>query len=170
MTIARRVFAECEESDESEESPPADSDPPPFERFQRFQRTPEPAFGRKSASVDAPPARPHTPTPNEVWLVHQLWHGPRALADLEDRARAAGVTHWKKYADPLHITRRELAGGVWEWELPAGLNRNLYPKPPNPPPPPPEPTLFNEEANTPDTPVKPKAKAKKKPKAKGGAK
>lgn len=77
------------------------------------------------------------------------------------------MTNWKKYADPLHIQPRELPGVEWEWTLPAGLNRNLYPTPPDTPPPPPEPTLFDTEAEQPSKAKKPTAKAKAKRKASG---
>ncbi len=168
MTVAREAVGRCDGSDESDQSPPTARADTPFRRIRRLDRTPGPVFGKKSGSGDAPPERPRTPPPKEVWLAHQLWLGPRTLTDLEARATAAGMTHWKKHADPLHIQPRELPGGEWEWALPAGLNRNLYPTPPDPPPPPP---LFDDKADAPSKQVKPKANAKKrKAKRKPGGK
>lgn len=161
MTMAREAVERCEESDESEETPPTTQTDTPFRRFRRFDRTPEPVFGKKSGSEDAPPERPRVPDVVEVWLAHQLWWGPKSKDDIEKKAKAAGMGSLTRYVKLLHIQPRELAGGVWEWELPAGLNRDLYPTPPTPPPPPPEPTLFDGEADPPAGEKSRKGQAKK---------
>lgn len=162
MTTARDAVQRCDESDESDESPMGSVVDTPFRRFHRFHRTPEPNFGtRPPYSTSAPPERPRVPDVIETWLAHQLWWGPKPKAEIERKAKAAGVGSLTRYVKLLHIRPRELPGGGWEWELPAGLNRDLYPEPPAPPPPPPEPTLFDCETDAPQKSVKPKVKAKK---------
>ncbi len=158
MRYARSLSEPCGRSGIS---PPADLNTPFTPPFPASPASAEPVIGKSCASTDAPPERPRTPDVVETWLVHQLWHGPKSKAELDKTAKAAGVGAFTKYVKVLHIQPKQLPDGGWEWELPAGTNRDLYPTPPDPPPRPPEPTLFDTEVEQPSEVKKPTAKAKK---------